>query len=612
MEGIADWSYSNFFADLVKQSRGFGPPQSPWSGTVAVDANGWPTEDFGVILATWPTMKNVGGDYKISLWCATTPTIGLVASPGQIENESRNAATGIVTADLIYPENGGQLMLSFTNTNGGVKNLQVMRPGYSAPANPSTNLFTTPILTQLQNFSTLRFMDWDGTNGNTTVTWAQRTPPTAPSYAGGNVVPWEACIDLCNQTGKDAWINVPAEADDEYVTNLAHLFHAQLNPGLHLYVEYSNEVWNWGFPQATWNLNQASADVAAGDPDLNFDNCNNQYTWCARRIAKRIKTISGQFKTEYGSSFATTVRPVLATQVEWPGYWLVDGLTFLNARYGPPSNYLYACAGAPYFNLGNANNLTTLTTTQVLAALSNSVTALNTDLNVEACETMSRYNNLKFIGYEGGPDTFGPNDIAAKEAASMDPRMQPIVQTYLNTWLGYGAGLINWFSGGASNYYSQYGTWGITDDMADTNSPKLLGVQAVEAANTVTLTQGSACPGSVHPMQYCMRDANWRNEGMPTLSPTDWRGPSRDYLLRTTATGTRKLFLLTATTDPTVSLNIYLNNQKIGVIKVPATSSSSSFAKTPVLNVPMTTGMNTLRVEIGTGSACAVDSIIIN
>ena len=85
LEGIADWSYSNAFADLMKQSRTFGTPSTPWAGKVQVDAEGWPKEDFGVVLATWPGVKNVGGTYKIQFQCKSLPAIRLVSSPGTIE-----------------------------------------------------------------------------------------------------------------------------------------------------------------------------------------------------------------------------------------------------------------------------------------------------------------------------------------------------------------------------------------------------------------------------------------------------------------------------------------------------------------------------------------------
>ena len=609
LEGVTDWSYSNVFADLVKQSRGFGPPTAPWSGSVALDSNGWPTVDFGVILATWSGMNGIAGTYKLSGICSTTPTINLLSSPGQIKNEVWNPKTGVVTADLIYPAGGSQLMLSFTNTKGGIRKLQVMRPGCK-----TTDVFTPPFLNHCKRLSTFRFMDFQSTNGSPIRHWSERTLPSSPSYsaAANSQVPWEVCIALCNKLNRDAWINIPAQADDAYVQELAHLVHQELNPNLHVYLEYSNEVWNWGFSQSTWNLNQAAADVAAGDPDLNYDKVNDKNKWAARRIAKRIKSISDIFRKVYGNAgWTNSVRPVLATQIAWPGFWLVDGLTFANDRFGPPNNYLYACAGAPYFNLGTADQSTNLTKQQVIQALTKSVEAQKTDLNMDACATLARFYNLKFVGYEGGPDTFGPNNIAAKKAASLDPSIQAVCANYLNVWFGYGFDLMNWFVAGATSYDSQYGTWGMTNDMTNQTAPKILAFDQVKAQLRAPLTAGIAVPGNIDPRQFCFRDADWQKGGNLTLNPSDWRGPYRDYLLRAKTTSSHPITLSVGTDQAGVKVQIWLNNALVGTETLPNTGGLSTYKKTVALPMKMNAGMNVIRLKIVAGNQVSLSQINI-
>ena len=50
------------------------------------------------------------------------------------------------------------------------------------------------------------------------------------------------------------------------------------------------------------------------------------------------------------------------------------------------------------------------------------------------------------LGYEGGPDTFGPYNIAVKKAATYDVRMKQIVIDYLTYWFSYGFESLNWFT----------------------------------------------------------------------------------------------------------------------------------------------------------------------
>src|SRR5262249_37860821 len=65
-------------------------------------------------------------------------------------------------------------------------------------------------------------------------------------------VPVEVICDLSNRLSADAWINIPHLADDEYVRQIAGYFRDHLRPGLKVYVEHSNEIWNGVFEQARW------------------------------------------------------------------------------------------------------------------------------------------------------------------------------------------------------------------------------------------------------------------------------------------------------------------------------------------------------------------------
>ncbi|MFQ3677019.1 MAG: hypothetical protein SNJ74_03650 [Fimbriimonadaceae bacterium] len=596
LEGIADWSFSNAFADLMKQARRFGSADRPWEGSPPLDANGWPTGDFGVVLAIFNGMKNVGGTYKIRFECATTPTMQLVASPGQIVNVQRDAATGVVTADLVFPEGGSQIMIGFRNTAGGVRNLKVMRPGYGFDA-----VFTQPFLNMLKPLRTLRFMDWTRTNASSIVHWSDRNPPSAPSYAGSRGVPWEVCIDLCNLLRKDAHINVPHMATDDYVRQLAILFRDRLRPELKIYVEYSNEVWNWGFAQANWNLNQAKAEVQAGNSPLNFDGSTNETVWAARRVGLRLKQIADIFRQVQQNHARRDIRPVLGVQVAWPELWLVEPLKMLNAVYGPPANYLYAVGLAPYFNLGPDRDSYTLTVDQVLAALQRSVDAWKESRSLENCFTVAYSNGLKVVAYEGGPDTFGPGSIEAKALANLDPRMQPLCQEYLRLWFGYGGDMFNWFVVGATNYNTQYGAWGTTNDMTFPNSPKNLAIQAVQGAPKVPLDRGMVIPGDVDPRRWAFRPADWQSANDLRLESWDWRGPYREFLIRSTATQAYTVRFLARTATSNLKFRVRLANRVVGEVPVPV---GAEEVWTTPFTVYIPEGMTAIRVDlVGNGSS---------
>ena len=168
--------------------------------------------------------------------------------------------------------------------HNGITNLYVMQPttlGGSTDPQPGT-LFTNAALAMAAQYDTLRLMGFTDTNGSLVSNWSDRTIPADeiwngwaitggsgvstgdPSTAGAGV-PWEVCIALANETGKDLYINIPSNASLAYITDLADLFAfgsdgvnaytspqadpvwAPLNSNLKVYIEFSNEIWNCGF-----------------------------------------------------------------------------------------------------------------------------------------------------------------------------------------------------------------------------------------------------------------------------------------------------------------------------------------------------------------------------
>eukprot|EP01121_Diplochlamys_sp_Union-15-3_P006926 TRINITY_DN1747_c0_g1_i4.p1 TRINITY_DN1747_c0_g1~~TRINITY_DN1747_c0_g1_i4.p1 ORF type:complete len:483 (-),score=108.00 TRINITY_DN1747_c0_g1_i4:170-1567(-) len=433
--GISDWARTLPFVDLMKQSRQFGSPHEPWSGKINVDALGWPTEDFGVIIEDNDLSSDIMGTLQLQGTCNAKPDIFPVASGAKVQNVAWDSSSKILTAEIVVPNTATGITLGFTGTQGGIRNLKVIQPGYTLA---DANGFTKEWIAMLQKFVLLRFMDWTSTNGNPVVNWSDRTPPGYASYAygpkGSTGAPWEVCINLANAAGRDMWINIPHQATDDYVKQLATLFKQNLNSNLNLYYEYSNEVWNWSFSQATWNLNAAATEVNAGDPNkLNYDNCNNKAYWGYRRVALRLKQITDIFASIWGAdAINTRIRPVLAGQVVQPLICQL-GLDYIQTVFGSPSKWFYATAGAPYFNLGSTNNNPSMTVDDVLNALEQSIDSMLPSVGVGENNplagnlALARWYNLEFRGYEGGPDTFGPNGIQAKANATLNPRMKDLV-----------------------------------------------------------------------------------------------------------------------------------------------------------------------------------------
>jgi len=436
-----------------------------------------------------------------------------------------------------------------SGTNTGIANLQVIRPGFTLAeaANPE-QVFDPLFVNAFAPFSYIRFMGWLGTNQNPfvvsgcasaaaacssvntpTMGWSQRSLPTDfyqgvgpsiasthPGRAGGWGISWEYVILLANATNKDVWISLPINATgspdqydpdyvaspdtSSYVYNLAQLFkngdaftgNKGLNPGLHIYLEDSNEVWNTGFQQYGWNVNAAKAEVAAapgGVSVLNNDGDTNPTDWADRRHIKRVYEIAQIFESVYGAgSFGAIIRPVYAwwqmdEGVSSAAAWQQDAgpgglsgaavaLAWFKTNYGAPANSIYGMAMGDYFTAANYANDATIP--EVLADMSANSTVDVAYLTANLA-TANQYG-LRLMVYEGGPDNSnGGNqntvNVGPQILANRDPGMDALVQTHIrNNWFLQGGSTFGYFA--LSGAYSRYGDYGATDDYRNLTTAK--------------------------------------------------------------------------------------------------------------------------------------------
>ena len=516
---VNDWGDRDLtFIDVMKQARGFATTSAPWDPTnnpVPLDANGWPTTDFGVYFITntadplnrplTTTFPSMFGIYKLSFTGQATVN-GF--SCCQVQNALYNPTTNTTTADVVVQPTNDTLALTFTNTKNGVKNLQLLRPGYPIG---TTQVFTSEFLKALAPFGTIRVMETLETNGKLESKWANRKLPTDPTQQDPRGIAWEYVIQLANATGKDIWINIPDKVDlndltaNNYVTQLATLIKSTLKPNIHVYVEYSNELWNsaFGFSQTADNTAAAVADVNSGaDKTLNYDNINNQWYWGYRRAAHQTLKVSQLFAGVFGpAAINTIIRPVYMSQYDQP-YLAEDGLTYLNANFGAPNQYLYAIGGAPYFSTPSSyTDINSLFTSLQVGLNStmpgfSSLPAYNGGVVYTGIQfkSLANYYGLKSFAYEGGPDLSVNSNAALSKSAESDVRINQMVQAELANFLGCGNDLFVYYklASSSSDVFGAY---------EDVTVP----TQKSKALNTVAATPLSsytACTSAMNNQLY--------------------------------------------------------------------------------------------------------------
>ncbi len=492
------------FADAFKTWR--LEPAPGQSNAPSVDANGWPQGDFSAFLWDGAFLPHTTGTYAIHFNGKASLSLSLVG--GLISNQSYDAGTNTTTA-TVRIDGDSSPSLNFTNTqrtnnsatNTGVTNVQLMRP--VSPGSSTSYSFNTAFTDAIKNFLTrfqaIRFMDTTGTNGSTESAWSDRTLPQNSQQGRAS---WEYIIQLCNETGKDGYINIPELATDDYVTKLANLIkygsdangniyssvqsnpvHPPLNANIHLYIENSNEVWNGGFQQMHQNHDAAVAEVNAGGSPLNYDGETNEWSWAWRRIALRIKQISDIFRSVFGDSAMppnsnARFRPLLEWQYGNAQDTANTGLAFLNNYYNnangnhvsnphPVNYFLYGGGGAAYSGVKDAGAST-------IDGMYNS--GLDDGVvngTVVSDVTFTSTYGLHDVAYEGGFEIGGDYLSSLQKQANVDPRAKNMEIQAQTLFTQNGGELLMYFDSTSSNY-------GLAQPTVLDSTPKL---QAIDAIN---------------------------------------------------------------------------------------------------------------------------------
>eukprot|EP00730_Choanoeca_flexa_P002976 TRINITY_DN1124_c0_g1_i1.p1 TRINITY_DN1124_c0_g1~~TRINITY_DN1124_c0_g1_i1.p1 ORF type:complete len:711 (+),score=142.57 TRINITY_DN1124_c0_g1_i1:13-2145(+) len=529
------YSAQGMYCDLIKQSEyPFGSVQTPYDhGANCLDvpctSTGWPTVDYAIwVDSINQSIAADAGTYKLSAKGNATVT----SRSFSITNEHYDANTNTYTADVMVVVKSGEatLDLHFSNVSrGGFVNVSLREP----QCGPN-DLFHPNYIKLLQQFNgPMRVMGAADAVKSGQTDWKTRSPLSSPRFGANpnmcsrntkgqvecdGAVPWEVLIELANTARLPIWVNVPPNATDDYVDNFAKLLKETLDPSLPIYVEWANEVWNWMFPVAHWNLGLAEQEVAAGDPGhLNYDHCNNTGYWAWRRVAWRLKGILDRFDGVFGADQRNKrFRGVYASQIgsengagNFQGGPAATALNYINEVYGYPGKYFYALAGAPYYGLGDATHWANLTEAMVLNVSWNVVNGMipNADNNytstgVVGFYALAQWFDLQLVGYEGGPDYSGDlvapganrslpwSNVVAKDMARKSPEQTQLVAAYLKGLQQSGMEL-QWF-GAFWGSFNRTITYSVMEDINDDVNKQAIikGIQQSTAAAKPAITAG--------------------------------------------------------------------------------------------------------------------------
>jgi PKD repeat protein len=345
-------------------------------------------------------------------------------------------------------------MMNTSQMSNPMRNIRLLRLSDEA-ADLDAQPFYEGFLDKIRPFKVLRFMDWGATNGNPAVHWEQRSTLTHFTYATSTGVPYEMMVKLANHLKKDVWLCVPHAADSAYVAQMAALFRDELDPGLSIYLEYSNEVWNWIFAQAHFNADNAPSNLNYG-----------------RAMAERA---GGTFRIwhEVFGAEKSRVKRVIGLQggYNYLNEQILSQLDPADWDYGSPTSYIgldHSNTGSPVLHAGS-------TPADIIENARSNWADFRPVL-------WQDYNNVKLFGkkivnYEGGQhfvgNVFGI-PYAYQQAmwdAQYSPEIHALYDDMLDTIRQWGSRMFGNFSL-SSPQESVYGSWGVLNDI-DVQPPYL-------------------------------------------------------------------------------------------------------------------------------------------
>jgi Ca2+-binding RTX toxin-like protein len=525
LTGIAQWSTQSPFIDHFKSARTWIPQElNVWdtgeSALLDLDANGWLRSlpaagsqakfDFVGTLVLPYGVAARPGRYVVLYEGEGTITYGLggrklvESTPGrdvvQLVNQAGNPALGNDPNQLpIY------LQISQTNPQNYLRNIQVIHEDDLA-LYEAGGVFQPEFLENIKNYGSLRFMDWMNTNAIATPQeWSSRPRPDQAIWMTTGV-PIETMVALANTTGTNPWFTIPHLATDDYIRQFATYVRDNLAPGLVAYVEFSNEVWNFQFPQTTWAYEQGIANLtdANGNPPA-----APNIQWYGVRAAQTANIWREVFAVKPG---APELKTVFATQSAWQGleYYGLEAPAWVAKGNRPPKESFDVYATAPYFGheLGLPENqvlmrqwaqegeagmvkaFEQLRNGSLINSASNPLggSLRQIQLDIAYHKSVATANGMDLAAYEFGQHLVGvyevQNDPIITEffiRLNRDPRMGQIYTDYLNAWKQAGGSLAQNFSDVVEP--SKFGSWGLLESWNQVSSPKYDAVQDFLASN---------------------------------------------------------------------------------------------------------------------------------
>jgi len=262
-------------------------------------------------------------------------------------------------------------------------------------------------------FAIVRFMGWQRTNANPTVTWATRTTPATQSATLADGVSVEDMVDFATASRVDPWFTLPWNADADYIERFATYVRDHLPRDRHIYVELGNEVWNQIFPMARQAVREGVERKLAPQP----------WTAGLLRHAQRTIEVMQIFERVFAAEPKRLVRVIATQHVNPDSAWTV-------LDYPGLADHVDALATAPYFGDGRLPDPPGSDLVPIFDRLGASVDTILD--KAEENRIAAQCHGKRYIAYEAGQGVGGAPALV--QAIQRDDRMGELYRRFLAGW----------------------------------------------------------------------------------------------------------------------------------------------------------------------------------
>ena len=466
LAGLSDWNTELPFVDVFRETRAWISQREgeSWGGgpKLALDERGWVTRLEKNCWAEVPLCTIEGGHYPSGIYTIE------YAGKGRVEIGGGRVVSdepGRMTAEIDSSVGSFWVIIKETDPADYIRDIKVYLPGYGeASSREKTGIWNPAFLERWRSMAVFRTMDWQATNGSQQKEWSDRAKPEDATYSRAGM-PLELICDFVERIDADLWYCVPDQASDDYVRRAATMMKELLSPKRKIYVEYSNEVWNFSFDQAR-RAGAKGRELCGATSDW-----EGAWFYAARRSVEIFKI----FEEIFGDD-SRLVR-ILPTQAV--NSWVSEQILKFDDAY----LHADALAIAPYIGWSvpseEKDRVLELGVDGVLDRLENEIFP-ETIKQIQDQKAVADRYGLALVCYESGQHLvglWGANDSDELNniliSANRTERMGEIYERYFQAWEDVGGNLACHFS--STGKWTKWGSWGLIEyaDETPETSPKL-------------------------------------------------------------------------------------------------------------------------------------------